>query len=119
MARVVASAARTTTGNSGSVDTPRVLSQGQLTPADALVLQVDVTAASGTSPTMDLTVEWSFDGTTFAKGDPADSMTQVTGVANGKLAKSFTVKGLYYRIVWTIAGTSPSFTFSVDDLATI
>lgn len=119
MARVVASAARTTSGNSGALVTPQVNDAGQLSAPRALCLQVATTAASGTTPTLAIAVEWSFDGTTFAPSDPADTLTQITGTANGNLAKSFSVKGLYYRIVWTIGGTTPSFTFSIDDLATI
>ncbi len=80
----------------------------------ALTLGLSITAASGTTPTLDLTVEWSYDGgVTFLVGEPADSFSQKTGVSTA--AKSFTPKGNAYRVKWTIAGTTPSFTFSVNE----
>lgn len=102
---VVASAARTSSGNSGKL-TPSW-------PAQQLQLFVDVTAVSGT-PTLDLAVEWSPDGgSTWFPGDPADSFTQITAAKN--VVERFAVKAPDYRIVWTIAGTTPSFTFAIDE----
>ena len=103
---VVASAARTTTGNSGALDAPN----------DArLVLAVAVTAASGTAPSLDVTVEWSMDGgATFCAADTADSMAQLATAVNR--VKSFSIKGDSYRVVWTIGGTTPSFTFTVREM---
>lgn len=102
---VVSSAARTTTGNSGAL---------QCGGAPKLNLLVDCTAASGTTPNMALSVEWSTDGgTTFCTGDPADAFTALT--AAGKVCKQFSAKSNVYRIVWTITGTTPSFTFSVRE----
>ena len=98
----VASAARTTTGNSTA------LYLGQ---ANTLSLLLDVTAASGTTPNLVLSVEWSHDGSTFFSGDPVDVFTAVTAAA--KKVKSFTAKAPYFRVVWTITGTTPSFTFAV------
>ena len=101
----VASAARTTTGNSGALT-------AQGTVLDVLV---DCTAVSGTSPTLDVTVEWSHDGTNFAAADTADAFTQIT--AAKKTVKRFDLKGPYHRFVWTIGGTTPSFTFSIGEFA--
>ena len=102
---VVASAARTTTGTSSALDAP----EG----AD-LVLSASVTAASGTTPTLDLSVEWSSDGgTTWYTADPADTITQFTAAA--ARVKRFTAKGTEYRVRWTIGGTTPSFTFAVTE----
>jgi len=39
-------------------------------------------------------------------------MTAITTAVNR--VKSFPIKGLFVRLVWTITGTTPSFTFSVD-----
>ena len=99
----VPSAARTTTGNSGAL---------RLDPsADSVNVAVFVTAVSGT-PNLVLSVEWSNDGTNFAIADTADAMTAITtAVAR---VKSFPVKGLFMRLVWTITGGTPSLTFSVD-----
>lgn len=101
---VVPSGARTATGNSG----PLGLIQG----GKDLAVLADVTVVSGTSPSMTLSVEWSQDGgTTFGQADPADAFTAITAAATK--AKTFAVKGNSYRIVWTITGTTPSFTFSI------
>jgi len=99
----VPSAARTTSGNSGAL---------RLDPsADNVNVAVFVTAVGGT-PNLVLSVEWSNDGTTFAAADVADAMTAITTAVNR--VKSFPIKGLFVRLVWTITGTTPSFTFSVD-----
>ena len=101
----IASGAQTATGNSAAI---RLGDFGA-----SLGLLVDVTAVSGTTPSMTLTVEWSHDATAWAQGDPADTFTAIT--AASKKVKAFTVKAPYYRVVWTITGTTPSFTFSVGE----
>lgn len=101
---VAASAARTASGNSGAF----TLTEGN----QNLSVLVDVTVVSGTTPSMTISVEWSDDsGTTFAQADPADAMTALT--TTGTKAKIFQVKAPWFRVVWTITGTTPSFTFSV------
>lgn len=106
---VVPSAARTTTGTSTSVDV------GDF--ARALNLVANVTSATGTTPTLDLTVEWSHDGgTTWAAGDPSDAFTQIT--AAGAKVRQVVLKAPAYRLRWTIAGTTPSFTFAVSEYLT-
>lgn len=98
---IAPSAARTTTGNSGWID-----SQG----FDDLVLELDVTAASGTTPTLNVTV----DTAETAAGGSSRSVAafaQKTGISNER--KSFPGIDNFYRVTWTIAGTTPSFTFSI------
>lgn len=107
---VVSSAARTTTGQSSAITLQSASSK--------LNVQLDVTAQSGTTPTLDVTVEWSPDGgTTWAKGDGPDAFTQITTTIGTKI-KQFLIKAPVYRIVWTIAGTTPSYTFSVSEYLT-
>lgn len=100
----VPSAARTATGQGQAVvDSDR---------GNMLALQLAVTASSGTTPTLDVALEWSMDGgTTWSPAETADSFTQMTGT--GSKVKVFTVKSPTYRVVWTIGGTTPSFTFWV------
>ncbi len=98
----VASAARTTTGSQtfGTQD-----SSGK-----ALRIQLDVTAASGTTPTLDVVIEDTLDGTNW--NTVGTAFTQKT--AAGREVKDIT--GLFHgqmRVRWTIGGTTPSFTFSV------
>lgn len=102
------SAARTANGNGQAIlDSDR---------GDTLSLLVAVTAASGTTPTLDLAVEWSHDGSTWAPAETPDAFTQIT--ATGSKVKTFTVKAPHYRVVWVIGGTTPSFTFSVRGMMT-
>lgn len=105
----VASAARTTSGNSGPLI---IVDKGS-----QVSLLADVTAVSGTTPSMTLSVEWSHDGTTFAAADPVDTHGAAI-TATAQRAKVYTVKGPYYRVVWAITGTTPSFTFSVRAYST-
>jgi hypothetical protein len=83
---------------------------------DVLSLLLDVTAASGTTPSMTVNVEWSMDGIAFAPAETADTFTAVT--ATGRKVKTFSVKAPSFRVVWTISGTTPSFTFSVTAYTT-
>jgi len=97
---VAASAARTASGNSGAI--PVV--------AQTLGIGLHVTAVSGTTPSMTVTVEWSHDGTNFAGGESPVSFEAITAVKHTTLATA--VRAPYYRLAWTITGTTPSFTFS-------
>lgn len=89
------------------------------------ILEVDVTAVSGTSPTLVIAVETSEDGTTWfhntilADKDRQGNLTRLTAPTDE--AKITTVskhvcwlKNLsrYVRFVLTIAGTTPSFTIT-------
>jgi hypothetical protein len=94
--------ARTASGNGSAIRVPGSTAK--------LAILVDVTAVSGTTPSCTFAIEWSHDGTTFAAGDPADTFTAIT--AASKKVKSVDVKGEWFRLVWTISGTTPSFTFS-------
>lgn len=98
---IAASAARTTSGSSAAITSPS---------SQSSAIHVDVTAVTGTSPTLDLTVEWSNDGTTWVKAEPAESFTQITAAKTA--VKAVVLKGAYFRLVWTLTGTTPSFTFS-------
>ena len=100
--KVAPSAARTVTGNSGYVPTPT---------GSGLSLLVNVTAASGTTPSMALTVEWTNDGINFAQANPADTFVAITGV--GAQVTRFAQKAAGYRVVWTLTGTTPNFTFDI------
>jgi hypothetical protein len=64
---------------------------------------VNITSA-GTTITFSL--QWSHDGVTYGAADPADTFTAITTAI--AVAKTFTRKGPYCRLVWTLTG---SFTF--------
>jgi hypothetical protein len=105
----VASAARTTSGSSGPVSA--------VDAGGFLSLLVNVSSVSGTTPSLALSVEWSMDGgTTFAAADVADTFTAITAAKT--VVGRFAVKAPIYRVVWTITGTTPSFTFDVRSFVT-
>lgn len=102
-AYLVPSAARTAGGNGSAVT-------GWARDAGLAVVKLDVTAASGTTPTLTVTLQDSPDGTTWTT---RDTFGVKTGVSNETRPLP---DGLapYIRASWAIAGTSPSFTFSVQ-----
>jgi hypothetical protein len=98
-----ASAARTATANSDAFDV------GDST---SLVAYLSVTAASGTSPTLDVKFQDSPDGGTTWFDIAGLAFTQATG-ATAEVKVATRVYSKTVRCVATIAGTTPSFTFSV------
>ena len=101
--QVVLSAARTTNGNSSILP---LSDKGEL-----LHVLFSVTAASGTSPTLTPSLQWSPDGAILVPADPADAMTALTTTPGA--VKTFNVRASSFQINWTIGGTTPSFTFAV------
>ncbi len=96
----VASAARTTSSNSGII----VSKVGAV-----LSGLVNVSAASGTTPTLDLVLQESYDnGVTFQDIWHCERITGITTA----FIPSIPLGGRR-RWLWTIAGTTPSFTFSI------
>lgn len=73
------------------------------------VLVLDVTAVSGTTPSLTVTVETSHDGTTWVS---AGAFAAITAV--GSERKAFSGLRDFVRGVAAISGTTPSFTFSVE-----
>ena len=95
----LASAARTESGTSTPFDTNG---------ARQLDVALTISASAGTTPTLDLRLETTLNnGTTW---HTVGSFPQKTG--NGSDAKPFTGLGTRCRYAWTIAGTTPSFTFA-------
>lgn len=72
-------------------------------------LLLDVTAASGTLPTLGVAIQTSHDGSTWRE---LGAFTGLTTTGSQRIS----LGGLdrYVRAVWTIGGTNPSFTFSVS-----
>lgn len=96
----VASAARTATGTGSAFDTPD---------AESLEATLTVSAASGTTPTLDVTLETSIDGGT--SWDTVGAFGQLT--APGSDGHVFGPLGDQCRWKWAVGGTTPSFTFSI------
>lgn len=73
-------------------------------------LKLTVTAVSGTSPTLDVTVQTSPDASTWT---PVGTFTQKTTA--GTQTKNFIGLDRYVQVAWVIGGTgSPSVTFDVS-----
>lgn len=95
------SAARTASGDTGTLSGFSDLGK--------LRAQLEVTAAAGTSPTLDVVLEDSLDGTSW---NTIGTFAQLTTTGR----EVIDITGLFadrLRVRWTIGGTSPSFTFSV------
>jgi hypothetical protein len=102
---LLASAARTATASAAGV--------AGFAAANNLVLQLEVTAASGTLPTLDLVVQDTVDGTNYSTiATFAQKLT--TGREVIRVATPFTDT---LRVSYEIGGTTPSFTFSVKTFA--
>ena len=79
------------------------------TPRRGLKARVIVTAASGTSPTLDPKVQHSDDNSTFTDLAAGAQLT-----ATGEVFIPFETSKRYVRLVATIGGTTPSFTYQAD-----
>jgi hypothetical protein len=109
-ATLVASAARTASGTgTASCGFERY---------EKFVFLLDVTAASGTNPTLDVTIQHSIDGGT--NWHTLVAMTQATAAGESIKTESEVesgtaeVYGDCFRAIWTIGGTdTPTFTFKV------
>lgn len=99
---LAAHASRTSSGNESSVD-------NGASSADGAVAHLHVTAASGTSPTLDVVVQESADNSTWVD---LITFTQATAATSERLAVTGTVER-YIRAQWTLGGTSPDFSFAV------
>lgn len=93
------SSAKTTTGNGTAV----LLGERR-----GLSVLLDVTAVSGTTPSATVLVETSNDATTWRT---IATFTSATGVTAQRLGVGGADR--YVRASWTVAGTTPSLTFSV------
>lgn len=81
-----------------------------------LIVQVAVTAASGTLPTLDVKIQDTVDGGTNWNDIAGLTFTQL--ITTGQEIKIPTrIFSDSLRVSYTIAGTNPSFTFSVKAFA--
>jgi hypothetical protein len=94
------SAARTTSGNGDGSSAAAEFREGNVL--------LDITAVSGTSPSLTATIETSADGSNWFAHTAFSAKT-----AAGKDVLKLANLGSYVRVSYTISGTSPSFTFSV------
>lgn len=112
---VFSSAARTTTTNSS--DILKITGKG-------VKLYLDISAASGTSPTLDISVQakdaltgmyFGIPDATFAQksGTGGDTLTIYPGIAETANSSISDILSKTWRVVATIGGGTPSFTFTI------
>lgn len=95
------SSARTASGTGGTIE--------GLTGINTLRVQLDVTAAAGTSPTLNVSLEDTVDGVNW---DTIGSFAAKTATGREVINITTPFAGAV-RARWTVGGTTPSFTFSV------
>lgn len=78
--------------------------------ASEVLLTVHCTAISGTTPTLDASLEQSADGSSWS-AVAASAITQLTAAGSRTVAAAVTAN--YVRVTSTVGGTSPSATYSV------
>ena len=122
---LVPSAARTVNGNGDVLDLLDMVSKAgqRLSPfPPSLLVQLNITARSGTTPTLVLVIEDSVDGgknwspvITFASQNSVIVVRSQTGIRGDAYPAGFVwpINASKIRARWTIGGTSPSFTFDV------
>lgn len=99
--------ARTTSG-SGTATVLVAVPAGQ-----RLYAALHVLSAAGTDPTLDVIVESDADNT-MASATTQLTFTQATGISSEILrTNGDAITDTWYRVSWTIGGTTPSFTFVV------
>jgi hypothetical protein len=94
---------RTTSGDTTAK--PLIVENGSV-----ITFMVDVTAVSGTSPTLDIYID--FYSTKLGKWINQDKFTTITAADTYALA--IPVRGTRYALRWVLGGTSPSFTFAAS-----
>ena len=102
---VHATGAETVSGQSAALD---------IAIHDEMVAFLDVSAASGTSPSMVVSFEYSPDNIMWF--DSGVAYTAITAVARPAV-KQLTNFGRWVRAKWVITGTTPSLTFSLSIIA--
>jgi hypothetical protein len=101
-----ASAARTTSGTSTGSQL------GALSATQRIYCALHVIAASGTTPTLDVVLQ-SDDNSGFTSATSRIAMTQATATTYELKSLAGAVTDDYWRLSYTIGGTTPSFTFVV------
>jgi hypothetical protein len=101
MARIIELQPRTVNGTSGDLRTSN---------GESLRCQLNVVAASGTTPTLSVIVEDTLDGINY---NTIGTFAQKTA-AGREVINITTPFSETLRVSWIIGGTNPSFTISID-----
>lgn len=112
---LISSAARTANGDSGPQENSW---------ARGARFTLDISAASGTTPTLDLKIQYfdetssqwlDLNGASFVQKSATgtDDLLVYPGIAETANRAVSTVLPGQWRVAWTVGGTGPSFTFSL------
>jgi len=85
---------------------------GAVTSGQRMYAALHVLSASGTSPTLDMVVQ-SDDNSGFSSATSRITFTQATGIGSEWSSVAGAVTDDYWRLSYTVGGTTPSFTFAV------
>lgn len=93
-----------------TADAGRVVNSQQ----DWMSIGINISAVSGTNPTAEFRVQWSYDNVSWADSIPKDVIGTATQPVS--VIQRFAVKAPYWRLVVTVGGTNPSFTCTANAL---
>lgn len=104
---MAAKAARGSSSNSGTAQ-----QLGAVSAAQRIYAVLHVFAASGSTPTLDVTVK-SDNGVGFGTPATQITFTQATAVTSQMSSTAGAITDDWWRVDWTVGGSTPSFTFAV------
>jgi hypothetical protein len=101
-----ANAAITTSGNSSGVAVQPVGNVG-----GPVTCHVSVTAVSGSSPTLTVSLQWSQNNSTWISGNADETFPVMTSTGTAQLTAPS--RAAFVRAAWTVTGSTPSFTAAI------
>jgi hypothetical protein len=103
---VANNAAITTSGNSSGVVVQPVGNVG-----GAVSCHVAVTAVSGSSPTLTVSLQWSQNNSTWINANADETLPAITTAGVSLL--TVPSRAAFVRAAWTVGGSTPSFTAAI------
>lgn len=103
---VANNAALTTSGNSAGVAVQPLGNVGGL-----VNCHVAVTAVSGSTPTLTVSLQWSWNNSTWVNANADETFATIT--ATGAALLTVPSRAPYVRTAWTVTGGTPSFTAAI------
>ena len=96
----------TTSGNATGVSVQPVGNVG-----GAVSCHVAVTAVSGTTPSLTVSLQWSWNNSTWISANSDETFAAFT--APGAALLTVPSRAPFVRAAWTVSGTTPSFTTAI------
>jgi hypothetical protein len=103
---VANNAVLTTSGNSAGVAVQPVGNVG-----GAVSCHVAVTAVSGTTPSLTVSLQWSQNNSTWVNANADETFAPIT--AAGAALLTVPSRAAFVRAAWTVTGSTPSFTAAI------